>query len=130
MKSTDIFNCQKCGECCKGYGGTFITERDVRTIADYIGVAPENFVEKYCEMSGGRPVLARGSNGYCIFLDETCTIHPVKPRMCRAWPFIEGVRTDVNNWRIMASTCPGMRTDVPDDVILARVEKELLKEKP
>ncbi|MCP4694852.1 MAG: YkgJ family cysteine cluster protein, partial [Desulfobacterales bacterium] len=37
---------------------------------------------------------------------------------------------DVNNWRIMASTCPGMRTDVPDDVILARVEKELLKEKP
>ncbi|MEZ4524987.1 MAG: YkgJ family cysteine cluster protein [Desulfobacterales bacterium] len=69
-------------------------------------------------MSGSRPVLAQ--SGYCVFWKEKiCTIHPVKPRMCKAWPFIQSVLTDVNNWRMMAGSCPGMRTDVPDDMILA-----------
>ncbi len=129
MNSSDIFNCRKCGDCCKGYGGTFITERDIQLISDYIETTPEKLVEAYCEMSGRKPVLARGADGYCIFWDETCTIHPVKPRMCKAWPFIDGVCADVNNWRIMASSCPGMRTDIPDDVILSCVEKELWKER-
>ncbi len=129
MKTSDIFACKKCGECCKGYGGTFITERDIRLISDYIGATPEDLLEKYCEMSGGRPVLGRGANGSCFFWKEICTIHPVKPRMCKAWPFIEAVCADAANWRIMASSCPGMRTDIPDDAIRSCVEKELLKEK-
>lgn len=127
MKSSDLFTCRKCGECCKGYGGTFITDRDVELISEYIGVTPADLVEKYCERSGGKPVLARGENGYCIFWKDVCTIHPVKPRMCAAWPFINALRADINNWRAMASSCPGMRTDAPDDEILSCVEEELGK---
>ncbi len=74
-------------------------------------------------------MLARGVNGYCVFWKKLCTIHPVKPRMCKAWPFIDAVLTDVANWRAMASSCPGMRTDVSDDAILSCVEKEILKRK-
>ncbi|MDM8549118.1 YkgJ family cysteine cluster protein [Desulfobacterales bacterium HSG2] len=121
-----IFNCKKCGDCCKGYGGTFVTAEDVEAIAAYIKTDPERFVADYCDMSGGKPVLAQGGNGYCIFWDEVCTIHPVKPRMCRAWPFIESVLTDINNWHIMAGVCPGIRTDVPDDVIRACVREKVV----
>lgn len=125
MKSSDIFDCKKCGDCCIGYGGTYITAEDIEAIAAYIRVEPETFVRDYCQMSGSKPVLAQGKNGRCVFWDEVCTIHPVKPRMCKAWPFIKSVLTDVSNWHIMASACPGIRTDVPDEVVLACVKREL-----
>ena len=117
MKSSDIFKCAKCGDCCKGYGGTYVTSDDIRAIAEYIQIEAERFVAEYCQASGSRLVLAQGKNGYCIFWDELCTIHPVKPKMCRQWPFIRSVLVDPNNWHIMASLCPGIRTDVPDSII-------------
>jgi uncharacterized protein len=123
--NTEIFDCKKCGECCKGYGGTFVTESDIKAISDYIRTDPRRFIRDYCQMSGSRPVLAQGDNGYCVFWDKLCTIHPVKPRMCGAWPFIRSVLTDIRNWRIMAASCPGIRTDISDETVEACVRKEL-----
>ncbi len=127
FQASDIFQCKKCGECCKGFGGTYITENDIQAIARYIHKDPETFVENYCQISGSKPVLAQGKNGFCIFWDDLCTIHPVKPRMCRAWPFIESVLKEIGNWRIMAGSCPGIRTDIPDSAVKECVKKELEK---
>ena len=129
LDGSAIFECKQCGECCKGYGGTYVTQKDIQAIAAYIGTDPADFMEKYCRMSGSRPVLAQGENGYCIFWKEKiCTIHPVKPRMCKAWPFIQNVLKDVGNWRAMAGSCPGIRTDVQDERILACVRREMEKQ--
>jgi uncharacterized protein len=125
----DIFSCKKCGDCCKGFGGTYVTEKDIHAISAYIRVDEKEFAEKYCQMSGLRPVIAAGENGFCVFWDEICTIHPVKPKMCRAWPFIESVLIDVENWHIMAGSCTGIRTDLPDNVILDCVRKEIQSRK-
>jgi len=126
-RPSDIFTCRMCGECCLGYGGTYVTENDIQNISDYINQNPEHFTEKYCDISGKRPVLTRGKDGKCIFFHKHCTIHPVKPKMCRAWPFIESVVVDVKNWEIMSSVCPGINTDVPDEVIIKCVKMELAK---
>ncbi len=123
ITASDLFACTMCGDCCKGFGGTVVTETVIERIADYIGVSPELFVGEYCRMSGSKPVLAQGENGYCVFYQEGCTIHPVKPRMCRAWPFIRPVLVDVINWHSMAASCPGMRTDIPDEAIRECVAK-------
>ena len=123
MKPSDIFSCKRCGDCCKGYGGTFVTHREIKAIAGYINSDVDRFIDEKCQMSGGRPVLAQGDNGYCVFWDEACTIHPVKPRMCKAWPFIESVLADVGNWQIMAASCPGIRIDAPDSVVMECVKK-------
>jgi Fe-S-cluster containining protein len=117
IKPSDIFICKKCGDCCKGFGGTYVTADDIEKIAAYINTDPKEFVSGYCLKSGSKLVLAQGADGYCIFWDNLCTIHPVKPRMCRAWPFIESVLTDINNWRIMANSCRGIKTDVPDNLV-------------
>jgi hypothetical protein len=45
--------------------------------------------------------------------------------MCRAWPFIPSILIDPNNWNLMASMCPGMRTNYPDDVIVNCVRKKI-----
>ena len=123
--AAELFTCRMCGDCCRGYGGTYLAEEDIVAIATYLGQERERFLADCCQISGGRPVLAQGENGYCLFWDGLCTIHPVKPRMCRAWPFIAGVLVDVRNWHIMAACCPGMRTDVPDEDIRAHVRREL-----
>jgi uncharacterized protein len=120
-----IFECQCCGDCCKGYGGTYVTESDIRAISAYIGVPEERFIEDFCTLSGQKPLLRQGENGYCIFWNRLCTIHAVKPRMCRAWPFLNSIIIDPTNWRIMADSCPGIRTDFTDETIVSTVQKEL-----
>jgi uncharacterized protein len=125
----DIFNCVQCGECCKGFGGTYVSDRDIVRIADYVDCTTEFFVKNYCEKSGSKQVLACGSDGYCIFFErqKQCTIHPVKPYMCRAWPFIRPVLRYPENWNIMAGSCSGMKKDVPEDLVLKTVKIEVKK---
>lgn len=127
VSEIDLFECKKCGDCCKGYGGTFLSPEDITAISNYIGENPESFAQRYCQLSGGRPVLSQGENGYCIFWDDQCSIHPVKPHMCKAWPFINAVLVDIANWHIMAKSCPGIRADIPEDMVLEYVKKKFLK---
>ena len=122
-----LFACRLCGDCCKGYGGTYVTREDIEAISRYIGTDSRKFVAEYCQMSGKKPVLAQRTDGYCIFWDKLCTIHPVKPQMCRRWPFLKSVLVDSANWQIMANSCPGIHTDVPVG-ILERCVKKILSE--
>lgn len=127
IKPVDIFKCKKCGSCCKGFGGTYVTPENIQEIADYINETPDTVLNKYCQMSGKRPVLAVDENGWCVFYEDLCTIHPVKPAMCKAWPFIESVLIDVNNWHMMSGSCMGMRIDFPDEVISTCVRSVIEK---
>lgn len=129
MESDDscnqLFDCTLCGDCCKGYGGTYLEAADIDAIARFIGISARRLLAKYTRLSGGRRLLAQGKSGYCIFWDRVCTIHPVKPHMCRQWPFISSILVDVGNWRAMASTCPGMDADASEAQILFCVRKHL-----
>jgi uncharacterized protein len=118
FKTSDIFECQQCGECCRGYGGTYVTEKDIKAIADFINVKEKEFIEEFCVKSGKKYLLGQKDDGFCHFLkDKICSIHPVKPKMCKAWPFIKAVVIEPFNWQIMASVCPGMRKDASSEVI-------------
>ncbi|MBF0452812.1 MAG: YkgJ family cysteine cluster protein [Candidatus Magnetomorum sp.] len=123
-----LFHCQQCGDCCKGYGGTYVTDADIQKISHYKHVPLEQFIEKYCVKSGTKYVLAQAENGYCIFFDnKLCTIHPVKPRMCRSWPYIESVLVDPGNWAIMGSCCPGINTHAPLERVTQTIKQEMAK---
>ncbi len=136
----DIFECKLCGECCRGFGGTYVTPQDIINISSHIKFDPDQFIEHYCDKSGSRHVLTRGTDGCCIFFnkEEQCTIHPVKPYMCKAWPFIQAVISYPENWNAMANSCPGMKKDIPDKDLVRivtteknRLNKEMLdKETP
>lgn len=119
----DLFKCHKCGDCCRGYGGTFLSPHDIEAISDFIGVSSDRFIKDYCSFSGRKPLLSQKTDEYCIFWDKVCIIHPVKPRMCKAWPFIPAVLADPGNWNIMAGSCPGIQTGFPPETIRACVAK-------
>lgn len=116
-----------CGDCCKGFGGTFVTGEDIDAISRFLNVDRDTFLKDYCQWSGSRPVLRTAPSGYCIFWDQLCTIHEVKPRMCKLWPFIESVLVDPANWTAMHSMCPGIRVDVDEYELAACIRQELLK---
>ncbi|MCG8614599.1 MAG: YkgJ family cysteine cluster protein [Desulfobacterales bacterium] len=130
LTARDIFECRLCGQCCNGFGGTYISRSDIENIAAFINANPATFVETYCDMSGSRPVLTLNDKGTCIFFDpdKQCTIHPVKPYMCRAWPYIKTIIKNPENWDIMANSCPGMKKGVPhrDLQRIVSLEKEKL----
>ncbi len=52
-------------------------------------------------------------------------VNPVKPRMCREWPFIRSVARHPENWFSMAASCPGMRTEFSPQQIAQCVERIL-----
>ena len=120
-----IFACRRCGDCCRGYGGTFVSEIDIAAIARYLNIDTRRFISKFCQLSGNKTVLAQGKNGYCLLWDKQkqCTINPVKPEMCKKWPFIESLLVDPKNWQAMASSCPGMKADAPEQLIKEYVKK-------
>lgn len=120
-----LFACTRCGDCCKGYGGTYLSETDIAAISRYLGVSVDRLVAHYTRQSGSRLLIAQGENGYCLFWDKGCAIHPVKPTMCRQWPFIRSILVDVSNWQVMAESCPGMDADAPDQLVIDCVKKAL-----
>ena len=125
----ELFECHRCGDCCKGFGGTYLSVEDIEAISRYIGSNSEKFVARYCSHSGTKPVLAQRSDGYCIFWDKICTIHPVKPRMCRRWPYIKSILIDPGNWMSMADSCPGIVTELPVERIVEVVQSKISKER-
>lgn len=131
--ASDIFECKMCGQCCKGFGGTYVTEENIDKISRFIKSEPKRFTGQYCDPSGSRFVLTRGGDGCCIFFkpEKQCTIHPVKPYMCKAWPFIKTLIENPENWDIMADSCPGMKKGVghADIQRIVRKEKENLDRK-
>ena len=57
MKPSELFSCRMCGQCCQGYGGTYVTEADIRAISRFTGEDPARFADRYCRPSGGRFLL-------------------------------------------------------------------------
>nr|HID58336.1 YkgJ family cysteine cluster protein [Desulfobacterales bacterium] len=117
-----VFNCQKCGDCCKGYGGIFVNDREIKDISNYLKIEQEEFIDRYCELSGKRYMLKTcGSTGYCIFWEGLCSIHPVKPGLCKTWPFLECVLVDSTNFITIKSACPGVSREISIDEFIACV---------
>jgi Fe-S-cluster containining protein len=117
-----LFECTQCGTCCQGYGGTAVSEEDMRDIAWYLGIEVDEFRERYCVLSGNKFMLAQKDDGYCIFYDRNCSIHPVKPKMCRRWPFIDSLLVDISNWYIMADCCPGMNRALGTETLFEKIK--------
>lgn len=85
-----IYECVRCGTCCRWRGIVRLTAAEVDAIAKFLGITPEAFVEQYTDIAPDRRSLALIDNaeGYCIMLtaEGLCRINPVKPQQCRDFP--------------------------------------------
>jgi hypothetical protein len=107
------FQCERCGNCCKGDGAVRIDRDEADRIARFLGLAPREFLKTYATHVGGGYYWlqdrADRQGRWCVFLDRDpdglyrCKINPVKPEQCRSFPA---------KWRNEDSfrSCAGLKT--------------------
>lgn len=83
------YNCRRCGTCCRWPGVVRLLPDEISGIADYLGLAPVDFIARYTALAPDRQglILTEQDGGACIFLEgNLCRINPVKPLQCRDFP--------------------------------------------
>jgi len=83
----------KCNACTIGckHGSGFLVEEDIPKIAEFLKITEEVLKKEFLEevekfnTKQFRPKIIRKGKPYgkCIFFDEGCKVHPVKPRECK-----------------------------------------------
>jgi Fe-S-cluster containining protein len=110
-KQQPVFTCRQCGECCHGEKGILVTPEEAERLAAFLGLPPEELQRRYLINSPLGPQMAT-RNGACIFLENTrCQVHPVKPRICREWPFLPALLQHPDEFQAAKEACPGFAPD-------------------
>ena len=109
--SVAAFECRMCGHCCHGEGGIVLSEKDRVRLAEYLEITVGELFEKYSEKRNGKWSLRTGNDGYCIFFEKGCGVHPGRPDICRAWPFFRGNLIDATSWEMIQGYCPGVNAE-------------------
>ncbi len=108
------FECTRCGNCCSGPPGyVWVTKVEIEAIAKFLGRTDGTLDRTYLRRVALRHSLTERPGGDCIFLtrdgNETgCSIHPVRPKQCRTWPFWNDNLRSEEAWTMAARNCPGM----------------------
>jgi len=128
------FECIKCGECCRQAGLIVtVTGRDVVRLSSTLGMAAPDLLRALdfyvLPENGNAPkglrdtpllrtesgkaymALRKVESGDCIFLkDNQCMIHPIRPFVCRTFPFVFRDVAGTVKWGFssMKAICPGI----------------------
>jgi len=104
------FDCLQCGQCCGGAPGcVYVSEEDLRIIADYLNMPVEDFTAQCLRKIRRGFSLIERAGGDCIMLqDKKCRIYPVRPTQCRTWPFWPSNLAGPRAWQRAARRCPGI----------------------
>ena len=100
-----------CGHCCQGEGGIVLTDKDRARLADHLGIGEEELVRRFARERGGKLHLICGDDGFCVFFDQGCGVHPGRPDICRAWPYFRGNLVDETSWTMIQDYCPGVNAE-------------------
>lgn len=105
------FECQGCGDCCRGPGGyVWVTEEEARAIAGELGMEFAKFAATMLRSTLSGLALVDDSRGDCPLLGEDglCRVYAQRPLQCRTWPWWSENLSDPGAWARAASSCPGM----------------------
>ena len=107
-----VFQCQLCGDCCEGRGGIFPTPLEQELMATFLQISVSELQNIYLEPTPLGLAVRNKPGGGCIFNEGgRCHIHPVKPRLCRLWPFLPAILLHENEFNAAKSICPGFHPD-------------------
>ncbi len=103
------FECVHCGMCCTGQPGIVqINTEEIDTLAAFLSVSMTECVQRFLTPHEGGYRIQERSNGDCIFFDNGCSIHPVRPAQCRTYPFwVKNMRSQAA-WQRTRAECPGI----------------------
>ncbi len=106
------FECQKgCIQCCSKPGWVYFDREDLDQASVFLHMSSSDFRVQY-GLRPSRPghwEMEVRDNRPCPFLGlQGCTIHAVKPKQCRAFPFWEENLASRKAWDRTGEQCPGI----------------------
>ena len=109
-----------CGACCQGKGGIVVGPRDLPRLCAHLHMETESFIALYGYRQDGKIKIRTGPDDGCIFFSRGtgCSIHKVKPDICRAWPFFRGNMVDEESLAMAKGFCPGINADLGHDAFV------------
>ena len=103
------FECQRCGNCCRGEPGTvWINKKEIKDTSALLGISPNQFAEENIRIINGRISLLEHGNGDCIMYEDGCKIYSVRPSQCKTFPFWKSNLENKTEWENQKNTCPGI----------------------
>jgi len=99
-----------CIKCCAIPGLVFVHEREIPAMAEFFSLTPEQFIRKKLRRHFGRIYqLDMPTSEPCAYLSENgCSIYPVRPAQCSAFPFWPENVADPQTWKKLGEFCPGI----------------------
>lgn len=110
------FECTGCGKCCTGSPGyTWVSEKEIVEIAEFLKLTVEEFSRKYLRIVGEKISLLEHPRTYdCVFLkDKMCQIYPVRPKQCKTFPWWPKNLKSQEDWQNAAKECEGIHCNAP-----------------
>ncbi len=106
------FECEKgCTNCCAKPGWVYFDKEDLTNAAEYLDIKVGEFKKQFQlePMGYGHWEMGVTENEPCPFLGKQgCSIHEVKPKQCRAFPFWEENLRTRKDWKKTGEHCPGI----------------------
>lgn len=103
------FECQQCGNCCRGEPGVvWVNKREIEEISSSLNITKETFARNYLRNIQGRFSLLEYANGDCIMYENGCKIYSVRPCQCRTFPFWTTNLKNRSEWEKLKTNCPGV----------------------
>lgn len=104
------FDCTRCSICCEGEKGIIVdNEKDLPRLLDFFQCSLEELDDKYTHIYNGKRFI-RDKENFCLFFEEGkgCGVHPVRPDICRAWPYFKGNILDEISFEMAKKDCKGI----------------------
>ena len=109
----DLFYvCQRCTACCKWPGDVRIEEDEIQSIAAFLNLADNEFIDQFTRLRTNRQGLSliEKENHECIMLEgNACRIHAVKPEQCAGFPN----KWNFPGWRQVCEAIPVPAKEAP-----------------
>lgn len=124
------FQCTECGKCCTGKPGyIWITEEEIKAMADQLQITEQAFKIKYTRTRDNRYALVElkddKGNNRCIFLKgKRCEVYQARPGQCRTFPWWKENLHNEESWKLAAEDCEGINEEAPL-VPYAEIERSL-----
>lgn len=108
------FQCTRCSRCCRHDSGyVFLSNRDIQLLCKHFSLSKHDFIQKYCQKVdfgfATRISLKEKDNFDCLFWEDgACSVYPVRPLQCRAYPFWSHQIATPQQWQELKDECPGV----------------------